>query len=283
MKRSLAILATLTLTGCVSMPEITPEQAAMSRVEATSKAACYQSQQMMSGQMWGAVSKVPDKDRAMAMMLMANQLNTQQMMAVATGRSMDPCGGDSNFHDVEIQYLKSQTELTGEYLKFARWGVGMGLGYLAVDSIVDSLADAGTITYAATDNAKINVDSQNQGSQNVVGRDYQNNGDNNLVNNNFDDINSDEEKIEEAEGDFGIQNEACNTDSDCPQGSYCSGSVTNPVETQNSTGVCVPLEVEEPEEFDIAECIANPPAGYSDSGTPLYAPGLSCKSYWQSI
>ena len=261
------LLLAWALSGCVSMPEITPEQASMHRAEEATQATCYQAQQMMSGQMWGALAKVPDEDRAMAMMLMANQLNTQQMLAVATGKSLDPCSGDSNFHDVEIAYLKAQGQLVGQYIDAAKWGVGLGLGYAAWNSTVNALADAGGTYYSASENAKLNVNSQNKDSWNTAGRDVTTSGDHNLVNNNDDCIDCDQDKSEEGEPEVRSD---CSVDADCLEGSEC-------VDNR-----CVEPGQEPTSDFDIEACLDNPPGGVNSYGTPMYNAYTSCKSFWQT-
>lgn len=44
-----------------------------------------------------------------------------------------------------------------------------------------------------------------------------------------------------------------------------------------------PIEPDGNGDFVLAECLANPPAGYSDSGTPLYSTGLSCRTYAEAL
>jgi len=268
------------MTGCVSLPEITPEQASMTRSELATKSTCYQSQQMMSGQMWGALGQIPEGERAMAVMMMANQQNNAQMLAVATGKSLDPCSGDSNFHDVEIAYLNAQTNLIGQYIDGAKWGVGLGLGYAAWNTTVHALADAGGTFYSASQNAKLNVNSQNKDSWNTAGNDVVTSGDHNLVNNNNDAIdsyNGDNPEGEVFDEEFSTESrriQTCETSEDCLEDWSCVDKVC--IENPSTD----PVEPVEPE-FSIEECLARPPFGLNEFGTPLFSPNCSCKSKWQ--
>jgi len=230
----------IALTGCsIKRTPPTQEEVTVHNNLVTSRAACYAAQGVSSAELWKALSAIPKEDRALAILMVQQSEAGKALLAVATGRTYDPCGGGTNIFDVEIAEMEATAEMYGSYLDTAKWGLGLGLGYLAVDSIMDAVSGS-VVNYAVSENGKVNVNSQNSGSMNAVTGDFINEGSNNPVNNSYDNIDND--------SDDGIDTGIMSTD---------------PVDP----------------EFTEQQCIDNPPAGYSDAGTPLFSPGCSCNSH----
>ncbi len=164
MNKTLALVTGLMLAGCAI--EVTPptiEQVKMQRYTDEVRDHCYSS--IQAGLIADAtlMAKVPEESRTMVVMLKQQGEFSKQMLAMATGASLDPCAGGTNLYDVQIAELKAKQDMAGKYidgtLGLAKWVVG---GY-TVAAILDR---AGGTTYSAVGGSTIDVHSKNQGSYN---------------------------------------------------------------------------------------------------------------------
>lgn len=61
-----------------------------------------------------------------------------------------------------------------------------------------------------------------------------------------------------------------------------TGDSSAPTVSTNNSAKCPSGNCGE-ESFDVQSCYENPPAGYSESGTPMYSENLSCGSYYEVL
>ena len=198
------------MVGCSATP-ITPSQERIQIAQETTEIACYNQMIDHDVAMMEALVNVPKNQIAFVVMMLEQQENSKEMMALATGRTYNPCAAGSSVFDVQIAELKEKnqyaTSATASALSIGKWIVG---GW-AVSTIIDK-ATGDAYNYVASDNAKVNVGSQNTGSYNTAsGKDSNVNtqADGTVYNNNEEkNIDSDRtteesEEIEEG-GDLGM-------------------------------------------------------------------------------
>jgi hypothetical protein len=208
------------------------------------------------------ISSLPIRDRMIAASQYLIQKNDIALIAAATGRTVDPCR-QTNLFDAQIAEVHEKTAQVKEGTGIARTAVRWVVGGLTINALADNIGSSTVQSYAVSDNGKVNIHSQNSGSDNTVNGDYQNNG----VNNNS---NSDCKDCDKAEETATADKIACSTDADCGEGQICS------------EGFCVDgagVDPVEPE-FDLKACQDNPPYGLNAYGTPLWTNGCSCVSHY---
>jgi hypothetical protein len=225
-----------------------------------SVADCQESQAKIAASEVAIINAIPADKREMIALLYLNNKNTVSVVAAATGHSSNPCK-QSNLFDAQIAEVQEKTKQVKEGTGIVRSAVPWVVGGLTVNALADR-AGAGTVqNFAASENGKINVHSQNSGSENVVGHDYQNNGTNEIDNSTCDHCDLPGEEVGP-----GIDL-VCKLDSDCPEGQDCVN------------GICTEFPIYPPK-MTLEECLSNPPAGHNINGTPLWSTGCSCGSHW---
>ena len=159
MKYPIYLIIVLLLSSCVSMPEPTEQHVKMQEAASSASVACYQKAAAVEARAAAMLQNIPADQRMFLVMMSQQSENNKAMMAMATGRTYDPCSAGTNYNDVAVQLVRSQGELSQSYISAAKWLGGMGLGYLAIDSIVDGVG--------ATLNAGGDIISGSSGSGNI--------------------------------------------------------------------------------------------------------------------
>jgi hypothetical protein len=257
---TLSLLCCYCLISCAPHEPTNLEITANQDVE-KSVANCQDAQAKIAASEVDIINAIPADKREMIALLYLNNKNTVSVVAAATGHSMDPCR-QSNLFDAQIAEVKEKTKQIKEGTGIVRTAVPWVVGGLTVNALADKAGQGLVQNFSATDNGKINLDSQNSGSNNAVGHDYQNNG----VNNN---TNSDCKDCDKSEDSAGIEKIKCSIDADCAEGQVCSD------------GFCVDGASTDPPKFDLKACQDDPPFGLNQYGTPLWTNGCSCLSHSQ--
>lgn len=231
MKKLLAlVMIGLLMMGCeAKVPELTTAHSTLALKDAEVLGSCYEALAKTEAAKAANIASLPLESRGMVIMLDQQGAFAKAMVALATGRSMNPCAGVSTIYDVQIQALKTSGQKSGQVLDATKWIAGIGLTAWGVNSLVDALG-SGT-SYVLSGDSELNQSSKNTGSFNTAGGD---------------------------------------------------------VNTTVSTEIISPEEGEVGEtgalpEGTLAECLADPPGGYSSSGTALYTSSLSCNSYYGAL
>jgi len=263
--KKIALISLFLIAGCVTRHAPTLEEAQVQSQMSQSKTECYRMQANMAANLFSTLAQLPEEDRALALLMLQQQNASKELVAVATGHSLDPCGGGSNIFDVEIADLNAQTKLAGHYIDLGKFAVGTTAAVIATDSIVDAIAGSAAATginIAASDNAKVNYQSQNKDAFQTAGNDISTTGTNNITNNNDDCIDCDQDR---STGEAGIEGGECKVDADCVNNGMC-------VE-----GQCIPSEVDP----SFEQCMSNPPGGWKgNSSTPMWNSECSCHSHF---
>jgi len=164
MNKWLALLTGLLMMGCAI--EVTPPTADQVKMQTHTeevRMTCYQAIQAGLIADANLMANVPAESRTMVVLLNQQGEFSKQMLSLATGRSLDPCAGGTNYYDVQVAELKAKGDMAGRYidgtLGLAKWVVG---GY-TVAAILDR---AGGDVYTATGGSTIDMYSKNQGSFN---------------------------------------------------------------------------------------------------------------------
>jgi hypothetical protein len=282
MRTLLAGVSIVMLTACSAHVPTQLEITAHEKVE-NSVSSCYKAQEAKNTALATMISSVPKKDRTLITLLALNQQNSKELVAAATGKYNDPCKQTNLFDYLSQEVVsknKATADLSGKVIGLGKWVVGG----LALNSALDKVGSSVINSYAASDNAKINVHSQNPNSGNTVAGDYINQGNSDIDNSTCDNcdgsgetdavckVDSDcEEGLICSEGvctDGAGIDSVCKVDSDCEEGLICS-----------EEGVCTEGASTDPPEFDLHSCLTDPPAGWGISNIPLYNPHCSCTSH----
>ncbi len=181
------------LSGCAKPHQPYPQEVDMHRMTEASKNICYQSNATLQAARSAVIQSVPESQRMMVAMIYLQQQANAEIVAAATGNSIDPCRS-TNMFDMEIAEVKANAALNGKWIDAAKWGIGLGATAFIAHDMFSALEGAGGVSYILSDNAKLNTNSQNSGSYNQVGGDLLNEGDNMPVNNNMDGY--DRDKVE---------------------------------------------------------------------------------------
>ena len=264
-KTLILIIILASMTGCSAHKPTQLEVTANHDIE-QAISVCQQQQANLARSDAVIISSVPlDRRDTIALMYLMNKHNVE-VVAAATGHSIDPCR-QTNLFDSQIAEVKEKTRQVKEGTGILRSGIPWVVGGLTVNALADK-AGAGVVNnLSATENGKINVHSQNSGSENYVGNDYQNNGTNTIDNSTCDNCDT----TESVGAGPDIDTMTCKSDADCVEGQSCSNSK-----------VCIESASIQPVEpgVGLEDCLRDPPAGYNLSGTPLWTPGCSCGSHW---
>jgi len=249
MKKGLVLLTGLLMVGgCAKVTPPTPEMIQAQVHTDLVQQTCYEAFQEKAVADAKMLAGIPDDSKTMVILLKQQGDFSKSMMSLATGNSLDPCGGGSNLYDVQIAELKAQSVIAAKYIDgtfgIAKWVVG-GV------TVAHVLDDLGGVAYNLSGGSKLNISSQNTGSYNSkVGGDVTTTGGTTI---NDDSVNCDGCDTP----DFGVTTAAVEDDND-------DEAVILPVET-------------------VTDCIADPPGGLSDSGRPMYDSTYSCETYFRKF
>jgi len=241
------IIGMIMLTSCSAHVPSGGELVAHQQVE-SSKTKCYEVQIYKEQKLVNSLAAIPPDQRMMVLMMNQQGEFSKQMLAIATGRSLDPCTG-TNLFDAQIAEVHEKNltvrDSTGKVIGVVPWIVGG----LTISALADNAGESVVNSYNS--GSEVNSDSKNAGSYNSVSGDAAIDTSNTItssVDNSVDNSDNSDNSDNCKEGE-------------CDDGAGTTGDPsTDPV-------------------FDLSSCLANPPAGHSSSGTPLWTSGCSCGSH----
>jgi len=247
-KICITLFAGLMLAGC-SAHEVTQNEIAVQHDIDSAKNSCYNMLAQRDLALTKMLTNVPKEQVALVLVLTQMQENNKQMMAIATGHSADPCGGQTNVFDAQIAEVQAKNSalrsIGGNVVTLGQWGLGAWTINKAIDGMGDHINGNVTNNNIDGQNNTLNHDSFKTASQNDI------KGDGNSL----------------TGGDINNHTTDC-PDGDCGGEEGTEGDVgTQGTGDEASTG--------------LLQCIQNPPAGYRSSDSiPLYTPSCSCKSHF---
>ena len=177
MKTKMVVAAALlSMVGCSPHVPTDQEIQAHNSTE-TSSQICYDTLRNSEMADVRIISSLPVTERGQLATIYLMQKNTVDLVAAATGHNPDPCKR-TNLFDEQIAETKEKNKtasnLGGKVLGSVPWIVGG----LTVNALADKAGETAVNNYQVSDNARVNVDSQNQGNGNSVGNDLNLSGNN---------------------------------------------------------------------------------------------------------
>jgi len=238
-KRALLCLVTMSLIGC-SAHEPTNMEIQANRDVTVAQSECYRMRTAEVQRFVAQLSQVPPEQRMVVVMLHNQGEMTKEIVAAATGHHIDPCKS-TNIFDAQIAEVKAKNKALSDTTgKLTNLGAWV-VGGLTISSVMDKAGS--DIVNSYNSGSEVNQNSKNSGSFNEVGGDAA-----------IDSTQSGTTDI-----DNSIDNSTDNSEN-CADGNCDDGGA-------GITG-----------EFNLEECMNNPPSGWSGT-TPLWTPTCSCGSH----
>lgn len=161
-----AVLIIAFMAGCAATP-ITPSQERIQIAMEQAEVACYEQQTDHDIAIMEAMSNVPKDQVAFVVMMMQMSEANKEAMAMATGKSYNPCNSSTSAFDVQVAELKYKNDYasnaTGSLLNLGKWAVG---GWAVSELMNKASGDA--YNYIASGQGKNVIASQNTGSYNTA-------------------------------------------------------------------------------------------------------------------
>ena len=153
----------LIMAGCGATP-LTTEQTTLHNNMEITKRSCYQGMAVVEAQRMKALGSIPKDQLALVLVLTQVQEQNKAMMAMATGKSYDPCGSGANAFDVQIAEIEHKNRSLGRTIDLGQWIAGAW----AATEVIDSIAGVGAMTLSGNGNSVTSTSIDVSGSKNSL-------------------------------------------------------------------------------------------------------------------
>lgn len=160
MKKVLSVVlmcvVAIALVGCGATP-LTQNQVDLQEAKYTAQGKCYERLKLQDAQLTTLLSRVPNEQMALVVVLQGMQENNKALMAIATGNDYNPCADGASAFDVQIAEITEKNKALASGIKD---GTGLGkwiVGGWTISNVVDKVGQ----TTVTGDNNEINQNAKN--------------------------------------------------------------------------------------------------------------------------